>query len=224
MRQNKVFSLKKSANLKPFSQTVKGISFLTGWTLIELLVSICLLGIVILGVGSLDLFSRSQFFLTDRKVNIQNEASYVLSHISKNLMMAIGDMNNTAVNITNAGNVTTFLTIWDDTNKNGRRENYPVDTQKSYATSVISCVSPLLYTLYYINNYTGCSSPKEVIATHVKFFNVSSCDANPTIRNCVKVNISTCWDPSESRRPCGSMENPAFNMSASVRMLSVSAR
>jgi len=54
-------------------------------TLIELLLAIILLSVVILGVSSIDIFSRNQVISSDRRARIQNQIYLVLEHINKKL-------------------------------------------------------------------------------------------------------------------------------------------
>ncbi len=63
-----------------------------GLTIIELIVSVLLLGMIVIGMFSIDIFSRDQFISSDKRVKLQNEAAYVLSHMSKQLASAIGDV------------------------------------------------------------------------------------------------------------------------------------
>lgn len=68
-------------------------------TLIELLISLTLFAIIILGVTAFNMGSR--FFLesTDRKVKVLNELTFILSHIDKNVLLSLGDINNPAVDV-----------------------------------------------------------------------------------------------------------------------------
>ncbi len=192
-------------------------------TLIELLIAITLLGMVIWGASSIEVFSRSQFFIADRKAKIQNEASYVLSHVSKQLAESIGDINTPAVTVSYLGSVTRNLTVVIDSDIDGRRTLSDATVKYCYNSTGCKNAAAVPYTIYFNSNFSAVPGPApEILASHVRFFNVSSCDANPII-NCVKIKVVTCWDPSETYKTCGSLDNPSLNITNSIRMPSVSA-
>lgn len=60
-------------------------------TLLELLTAIILISIVVIGIVSIELFSRYQVLSSDRRARLQNEASSALEHISKQISLAIGN-------------------------------------------------------------------------------------------------------------------------------------
>lgn len=186
-------------------------------TLIELIVSIILLGMVVIGFFSIDLFSRQQLISTDRNARLQNEAVYVLSHINKQLTMAIGDINTFPLIFTNTSGMTSFIQATIDATPDGLR-NFANDANVSYCYNNAGCNHVAVpYTIYYNSNISASTvPPAEMLASHVRYFN-----ANRT-GNCVSVIIETCWDPSLTT--CGSLDNPAFNMTGSVSMPSVSVQ
>lgn len=59
-------------------------------TLMELLVAIILLGLVGLGIASIEMFSRFQLVNSDRRAKLQNEASLVIAHMSRELSQVVG--------------------------------------------------------------------------------------------------------------------------------------
>jgi len=65
-----------------------------GLTLIELLVSIILMTLVVLGLSSINSFSRHHVISSDRRAKVQNEISYVIEYMSKYVQQGIGDFNN----------------------------------------------------------------------------------------------------------------------------------
>ncbi len=203
----------KSAGMKPHNKAI---------TLIELLIAISLIAMVIWGASSIDVFSRSQFFIAERKAKVQNEATYVLSHISKQLAESIGDISNPAVTVSYSGGVTSNLSTVIDSNVDGKRT--AGDTTVRYCYNSTGCnAAAAAYTIYFNSNISAVPPPAaEILSSHVRFFNASSCDSNPII-NCLKINVVTCWDPSEAHKTCGEIDNPSFNVTNSIRMPSVSA-
>jgi prepilin-type N-terminal cleavage/methylation domain-containing protein len=165
-------------------------------TLIELLISIVIFGLVVVGFMGIETFSRDQLISTERRSRLQNEAMLVLSHMNKQLMNAIGDVVNPPVTI--AGNTVTIMT---DTNRNG--VNDVGDTTISYIFN---------------GNTIVFNPPGETLASHVQAFNVVLADINY-----LNVSISTCWDPA-SPATCGTLSNPSVNMTSIMKMPSVSSQ
>jgi len=65
-----------------------------GLSLIELLVSMILMSLVLLGFFSIDLFSRHHVVSSDRRAKVQNEIVRSLEYMSKYVQQSIGDFNN----------------------------------------------------------------------------------------------------------------------------------
>ncbi|MCX5711543.1 MAG: hypothetical protein NTY47_00505, partial [Candidatus Omnitrophica bacterium] len=68
-----------------------------GISVLELLIALILMSFIVLGFSSIELFSRYQVTSSDRRAKIQNEAAYVLEHMAKNIMNAIGTSSNPGV-------------------------------------------------------------------------------------------------------------------------------
>lgn len=66
-------------------------------TLLELLISIVLVSIIIMGLSNIEIFSRHQVTTADRRAKMQNQVSYVLEHMNKTMLRAIGNTGNWAV-------------------------------------------------------------------------------------------------------------------------------
>ena len=70
-------------------------------TLMELLIALVLMGLVVLGINSITLFSRYQLISSERRVKLQNDISFCLDHITKRGLNTIGNEsifgNNSAV-------------------------------------------------------------------------------------------------------------------------------
>lgn len=189
-------------------------------TIVELIVSIILLGMIVLGMFSIDLFSREQFLSTDKRIKLQNEAVYVLSHMSKQLSAAIGDVghtNNWAVDFTYSGGVLTSLRAKIDSNANGRRDD-ATDTEIRYCIGVTTCNNPSAFanTLYFNPKFLPApASAPEILSSHVTAFAASQ------VGNCINLNLNVCHDPTQT---CGTAVNPQYNMETSIKMPSVSVQ
>ena len=66
----------------------------SGINLIELIVSIVLMSLVLLGFFSINLFSLRHVIGSDRRAKLQNEISYTIEYMSKYVQQSIGDFNN----------------------------------------------------------------------------------------------------------------------------------
>lgn len=184
-------------------------------TLIELLVAIVLLSIIVVGIANIDFFGQFHVISSDRKTKLENEASLVLEHMTKELSNAIGDFNQLPVNITTiAGDAA--IRVWVD-NGDGRRDD-ATDREIAYRWTAASGGPGDRYQIWY---YDTCKGPNctalgsvgpEVIANRITIFN-----RNVTA-NYVSVSIGACWDPTIAMSP----DNPCVNMSSSIKMPSVS--
>jgi len=188
-------------------------------TLIELLVSIVLLWIVLLGLYGIDIFSHQQFIASDKRSKVQNEASFVLSHISKNLLRAIGDIDpaNQAVTITAGGNTAIILATIDSSSDGIR--NFPGDSIIGYCFNNNACGPAAgATTMVFNGNMSASPAVAEVIANHVQSFNAV------LNQNYLNLTISTCWDPDGTPLACGTLDNPSMNLTSIIKMPSVSAQ
>ncbi len=74
-------------------------------TLIELLVAAALIGLLVVGISSLDSYFRFHLTASDRRVQIQNELAFVLEDMGKNVVRATGNVNDPIiVDLTPASN------------------------------------------------------------------------------------------------------------------------
>ncbi len=63
-------------------------------TLVELLISIALLGIIVLGSAAFHLSSERFLSSSERKIQVLNELTFILQHLHKNILTATGTINN----------------------------------------------------------------------------------------------------------------------------------
>ncbi|MFO8053232.1 MAG: prepilin-type N-terminal cleavage/methylation domain-containing protein [Candidatus Omnitrophota bacterium] len=106
-------------------------------TLIELLISLVLIGVVILAVFGIYNASSGFFTSSDTKSEVLNEMAYLLDHIDKNVYKATGWVNNKAVDVDRTNAPDRFeISINQDIDRYGNRNETPInfsdDTVVSY--------------------------------------------------------------------------------------------
>lgn len=197
-----------------------------GVTLVELLIAVVIFSLIVVGFSNIDTFSRYYVISSDRRAKLQNDASYVLEHMEKNITGtntlggAIGDINQPPVNLTTIGG-DNAITVWIDANINGTRD--ASDKQIAYRYSPASN-----YEIWYYPNYTDAPAAYEVITSKKIRPDFSSSIAQPTYctynsaNNYIEVQITACWDPDGSPTACGGLDNPAFVIKNRIYMPAVS--
>lgn len=60
----------------------------------ELLISLMLLSVIIFSFSAVENFSRNAVLNTERRAKVQNDISFILSHMKKNVQRGIGDTTN----------------------------------------------------------------------------------------------------------------------------------
>jgi hypothetical protein len=215
-------------------------------TLLELLLAISLLGVVALGMASLDIFSRYYLRSIERSSLVQNELAYVLDHMAKIIGVgvfggAIGDLNNPPLKIYRVPNEGWILKVFIDKNRNGRKDPEPQDMWVAYQLRVYDQPQ---YQLWFWHPCVGdtCNgggSSYSVLSKRIKGccqeyegngelalrFAMNTGDPNnpydPT-KNYVDIRLGGCYDPFQRESPCGSPENPKVYMYTRIRMPAVS--
>jgi hypothetical protein len=194
-------------------------------TLIELIIAIGLLLVIILAISNIDLFSRFHTISADRRVKLQNEVSYVLEHMSKEISRAIGNVIVDGIN-----NIVDFTPIAGDTAIRGYVDSNatggPGDGRRdaindhwiAYRYRDASAPPNDRYQIWY---YANCVGPNcnqagtigpEVIARNIVNFSPSVND------NVVEVAVTARWQPAQTVSP----DNPEVVMRTKIKMPSVS--
>lgn len=209
-------------------------------TLIELIVSIVILGIIILAVAQLDFFSNASVLYTQRRIRLTNEASVALEHITRNLRQAIGTFGDPAVSNTAIGG-DVAIRFWTDSNGNFQRDINDVQCAYRWTGLVGAAGNPFLlrYCAQCANMpCTQCTGPNEgagpagwgvLVARDVVYFGVPvTPPAVPvpgtpvTLQdNFISAEIQVCNNPN-SLATCNTPNNPQVNMRADIQMPSYS--
>ena len=203
-----------------------------GVTLLELIIAVCIFTLIVIGFSSIDTFSRYHVVSSDRRVKLQNDASYVLEHMAKHITGidtqggAIGDVTNTPtsspVSLTFIGGENAIV-INIDYNNNGKWDGTSTDRQIAYRYSAAN------YEIWYYSPYSGGTPGSPEVITSKKIRpNFSSTTSQPTYcsystsapyNDYIEVQIGACWDPAGT---CGTPDNPALSMKNRIYMPAVS--
>ncbi len=191
-------------------------------TLAELIIAVVLLSVVVLTVSSIDRFSRFHLRTSQRRAELQNIVSYVLEHMSKNLISAIGNeqidgVNSVAITGSNPVNGWAWLYVFRDLNGNGQRDLVGDS-----------------YTFYYYSDGVIWWMPDSSVSwgrlNTKRMFAAASfnkpVDASGRLnQNYIDVSLTACWDPNTidlAVYPDGTPDNPCVTMSQRIKMPSVS--
>src|SRR4030042_3998228 len=197
-------------------------------TLLELIIAITLLGVIVIGFSSIELFSRSQTLSADRKAQVQNEAAYVLEHMTKEISRVVGSIINPAVVIISDTSplATTFLIINIDTNNDGIADSGPwngysyfdeTNTSPNLRNRITYCppLSNVLCQQAALNTNTQDISNK-ITNFIVNYDNIET--DGDTIDNYLEIELTARWDPALP----SSLDNPEITMRTRIKMPSVS--
>ena len=196
-------------------------------TLMELLVALILLTIIVMGLGSIDLFSRFHVISSGRRSRLQNEVSLALDHMSKHIVVSYG-------NEVVSGPNTVISVAVNNPNVNGDRISFHVDSNDDGTAELWRACRYNGNRIEYCPNCTdgtavcnACnpawgSDPANSLGTHITNFQlVKPHDAqNRLTDNFVLVTVGACWDVANPGT-CGSQDNPSVNMNARIVMPSV---
>lgn len=193
-------------------------------TLIELLIATSLIGVLVVGISSLYTYTHFHLRGSDYRAQLQNEASYVLEHMAKNITGtanrggAIGDSTNPPVFRTEPLPTVISLVAIIDSTPDGIRDinndyfiEYRYDNSTDSIVYCAQCTIPLCM--------FGCFVSK------LKTLSSRIYDFNPTYNatdNYLEVELTACWDPTEAQFDCGTIDNPAVTMRNRINMPAVS--
>lgn len=95
-------------------------------TLIELIISIVLIGVTVVAAFGLFTAASSFYTATDRKTVLLNELNYLIDHIDKSVYMSVGAWGvRPAIMVTTAGSADFTVNIFQDLDLNGNPLNTP---------------------------------------------------------------------------------------------------
>ncbi|MDD5730536.1 MAG: hypothetical protein PHN57_05360 [Candidatus Omnitrophica bacterium] len=188
-------------------------------TLIELLVSLCIIGFLIIAMANIDIFSRHHVMSSDKKTKVQNSLAYSLEHMTKEVSRTIGnEFISGADSVANTGTIAgaPALRVFVDFNNNGVSDAgdgwiaYRLQGNLLQFCSfcpTAACNTCLSWTT--ISNRIVSFVPSKPATL---FLSKDSLD----------VSITACYDPAQTIFPCGTSDNPREVMQSTLRMPLVS--
>lgn len=197
-------------------------------TLVELLVAVSLLGLLIVGISSLDTYARLHLVTSDRSAQVQNEISYVLEHMAKQISKAIGNRAIPGEDPVDLADITgdNAIKVYIDLDAGGILPGDGLrgtggDRWIAYRSHLNTGGPVTRYQVWYCSecgssNCNSCSSGWETIARKVNSFDRSAAD------NTVYIDIASCFEPQETSHNCGSLDNPQYSMRTQIKMPTVS--
>jgi hypothetical protein len=201
-------------------------------TLLEVLIAVVLFSLMVIGFSSIDFFSHFHVMSSDRRVKVQNEVSYILEHMTKEISKAIGDVtdtNNIPVRLLDpipTGITRTKVVVFIDYTQDGKRDSAS-DRYIAYWYRDASDPVSERYQMRYCSNCLGplcnvCLSGWDngILSNKITRFRPAYTSTGDN--NYVEIELTGCWDPQETNFSCGTADNPSVTMQTHIKMPSVS--
>ena len=199
-------------------------------SLVELLIAVSIFALIVVGFSNIDTFSRYHVVNSDRRVKLQNDASYVLEHMAKETIRAIGNesINGTDTVVKTIDNPNDkSIQIYIDASGNGKREapvNNPGVNQDHWIAYRLDLTGGEQNQIRYCGrcrnsncNFNQCMDSVEILSKKITAFTPSFSNNYVDIQT-----VTACWDPDGSPAACGGLENPALNVKNRIYMPAVS--
>lgn len=202
-----------------------------GLTLIELLISLVLLSVIILGFSNIEIFSRRHILTTDKREKLQNEVAFILEHMAKNISQAIGNEramgDGTVLRIKGPDGDFITVSVYIDANKNALLDdgdfwvgyNWGVDYSPQYKYQFRYCGRCDTRSC----SDSACKVNVERLADDITEFVFDKMPGG-MLRDYADVKITACWDPLQTEAGCGAADNPGFTARTRIRMPSVATQ
>jgi prepilin-type N-terminal cleavage/methylation domain-containing protein len=195
-------------------------------TLLELLIAVVLLSVLSLGFFNIHFFTQDQVIQGDRRARVQNDVSFALSHMAKQLRgtdqrggaigTALNPPDSLPVELTTVNGDNGML-VWIDFDNNGVRDDTN-DKQIAYAYDAAN------HTILFYPNFTDAPLVSEAI-TESRIMPDFSDDATARTHvlydqanNFIEVQITGRWNPDVN----AALNNPEVRMTTRINMPSVS--
>ena len=209
-------------------------------TLFEVIIALVAFSAIVLYFTAIENISRSDLMTADRRTKVQNEAAYLMEHITKNITGTSsrgGAIGNTSIDaqvpVTQTPSPNTLI-VWVDYNNDGQKT--ASDRRIAYSYDATN------YQILYTDNY-GTTTPTAITSkricgnfgsttsdpTYVSCIRssdtsaiaCSSCGSSSPCNNYLNIQVTSCWDPDGSPDACGTSKNPQVAVHAYIRMPAV---
>ncbi|MGD9015338.1 MAG: hypothetical protein PVI33_04885 [Candidatus Omnitrophota bacterium] len=196
-------------------------------TLVELLVAVALLGLLILGISNLDTFARLHLVTSDRRMQVQNNASFVLEHMAKEIAKAIGNRAIPGEDPVDLADISSdrAIKVYVDLAPGGILPGDGLrgtggDRVRAYRSRLNTGGPSTRYQFWYCSECgnpacSNCAAGWEVLDRGITSFNRNATD------NHIYIEIIACWDPTEAVHNCGTLDNPRVTMRTQIKMNAV---
>lgn len=203
----------------------------SGTTLIEVIIAVVLMSIIVLGLGSINIFSHFHVTNSERRAKLQNDASQILEHMSKEISRAIGnELIYGSDTVAKQQNISGDYAVWfyiDGSPANGQRDTIN-DHWIAYRFTAASANPADRYQIWYCPQCTNATCTQcnpawgsERVTGNIRAFSVTwHTNAFTQLdENFVTAQVTACWLPAVAQ----SRDNPCINMASTIIMPSVSA-
>ncbi|MDD5432942.1 MAG: prepilin-type N-terminal cleavage/methylation domain-containing protein [Candidatus Omnitrophica bacterium] len=202
---------------------------LSGFTLMEAIISVVIFSLVILSIYSIDGFARHHVILSQRQTVLQNEVSFIMEHMRKTFAGtnvsggAIGGLANPPVVTVNNNE----FNVRVDSNRNGEADandnwvNYRINPLNGVVFFTANGVVDWLSTGHIMPNFENLGAATGNLVPS----NNRSCISYrivPPLNNYIDVQLTACWDPSQTSFPINTPDNPCVTLRSRINMPSVS--
>lgn len=199
-------------------------------TLIELLISVAIMSLIVIGFASFEIYARFQILQSDRMAKIQHDTSYVLEHIAREAAKAIGNVNSPAVVIDDSNRrIKLFIDLDEAGSSYGDGKGDSAnptegDGWAAYRYRDSSAPASEQYQVWYCPQCSdpptcdSCTSSWEILSKKITVFSPAYSSANAYL----ELDITACWDPDGDPIECGGLNNPEFEIKTRMYMPLVS--
>ena len=189
----------------------------TAMTLSELLVATAVVGIILLGIISVDYALRSTRQNAARGSVLATKVATALTQMANDALLTTGDITNTGVNYDNppAGNARHICFRYDKTDPNSYTDDRWACYEHSAADNKVNRCEELLNPI--VTNCTGFSPRMIIELSQVEFYTVST-DVNNRIQY-IEFTIKARDNPAYAVNP---LSNPEYELTTRISPPSLS--
>jgi len=218
--------------------------FLQGTTLVELIIATILSAIISLGIFGVVLYSRHEALFAQRRAIAQNNASFAIDHLSRNISRGIGNTIIAGLAPTTTGNVSgrTAIRVAVDSNPppDGNGQQDLLDNVICYRWRdnggdrfelhfCPDCQGPDKPSKFLsCNNCNPNWNNTEIVADNIEYWGSwGGAPGNPpnVVDDYVEVEVQACFDATTLiAGACGGPDNPRVTLRVRIKMPAVSTQ